>query len=186
MVDLFPDTYFCHKVVADKVSGQYVLDVGGTGRLSGFVNGWVKDANLTNGIDGCNLPFASSEFECVVSVNTLEHVTGQQAFIDEAIRVAEKKVVMCFPFSGVMEEIEEHKRTMGHDHRTVGLPSIPFIRTRYPKARLTFGMPWYLHLLFIAGKGRFPYSVINENMPLDRWYPRGMKESCTVFMEIEK
>jgi len=184
--NLFPDTYFCHYVVSIMLFGGTVLDVGGIGRYKLFYDEKITDANLMSGIDGCNLPYADQHFDNVISINTLEHVKNQKAFIDETIRVAKKHVVLCFPFNGIMPMIEKIKKNMGHLHSVENFPTVDWLKENYPECILSFGMPWAMHLSFIAGIKRLPNIFINRHMPLERWYPCPPEEACTVFMEILK
>ena len=93
-----------------------VLDVGGTGKLNGLGNYSVMNANITDNIDGCNLPHADDRYDAVVSVATLEHVHDQTAFLDECERVARTVSVHWFPFGPYAEMAEQLKKKYGHWH----------------------------------------------------------------------
>lgn len=93
-----------------------ILDVGGVGKLEALSDYSVNDVNITDGVDGCNLPFEDNSFDAVVSIATLEHVEDYKQFLIECDRVAKKVVVHWFPCGKWAKEVEALKRKYGHWH----------------------------------------------------------------------
>jgi ubiquinone/menaquinone biosynthesis C-methylase UbiE len=97
-----------------------VVDVGGNGSLNAFMPGIkVTNANIKNGIDGTNLPYADNSFDAAVSVAVLEHVKGMHKFLSESVRVARKLVVHWFPYGKDAEIVELFKLKIKHNHYCV-------------------------------------------------------------------
>lgn len=103
--------------VINPYSPKTILDIGGKGRLAQFVSAKVTDANIENGIDGCNLPYERNSFDVTCSNATLEHARDQNRFLDEAIRVCRVASVHWFPYGKYAEEVEEMIARYGHHHR---------------------------------------------------------------------
>ena len=93
-----------------------ILDVGGVGKLEALSDYLVNDVNIQDGVDGCDLPFEDNSFDAVVSIATLEHVTGQKQFLDECLRVAKRVNVHWFPLGTYAVEVERLKKKYGHWH----------------------------------------------------------------------
>ena len=88
--------------------------------------------------DGTNLPYADNSFDFVVAADVLEHIPEdrRKLFFSELNRVAEKCVVVCFPYAN--QEIADaesrintyYKTLFGEDyrwlleHRQNGLPDL--------------------------------------------------------------
>lgn len=111
--------YVNYEVVAEvlrRVKATSILDIGGTGKLAGLTQIPITDANIGEGIDGCNLPHRPDSFDVTVSVATLEHVQDPIRFLDEALRVCRKASVHWFPFGAHAEKVEGFKAQMGHRH----------------------------------------------------------------------
>lgn len=101
-----PDTWERHAVAARLLADVAdVLDVGGTpGTLAGALPGRsVTTANLVPPADivwdGGPLPFPARSFDGVASLDVLEHLprNARAAHLDELVRVARRRVVVCCP-----------------------------------------------------------------------------------------
>lgn len=192
--------------VVEAVGARSVLDVGGgPGSLNEFCPGrrvvatdlrvpgpWHAAAPALALADGARLPFADNAFDCVVSLDTLEHVApGKRAgLLGEAARVAREWVlVVCpcatpgvadadeallsivrrrfgedFPTVGVLAEHLEH----GHpdpDEVVASLRGAPAEVARFPSGRLDRWLP--MMLVF------FDLLALGEDEPVERaqaWY----------------
>lgn len=121
----FYDSYERHRKVSELIgSSETILDVGGQlNALSQFLSGKkITVANLSGSqeesevtIKGKKLPFKNSSFDCVCSIDVLEHIEGKdrQSFIKELLRVAGEKVVVSFPI-GTSDHIEYEKKLQKH------------------------------------------------------------------------
>ncbi len=108
------DTFLRHKCIlylTEMEGVKTVLDVGGDGLMAKFAK---KRKVVTLNIDkgdiiasGLFLPFKGSAFDAVTSSDILEHIPGDQRwrFIEELLRVAGKKVIICAPL-GTREHTE--------------------------------------------------------------------------------
>lgn len=99
--------------VIEAVGARTILDVGGgPGSLASFCperqvvatdlnppGRWHAAAPALVVADGVQLPFAEDSFQCVVTLDTLEHVAQDKraALLDEAVRVAREWVLVVCP-----------------------------------------------------------------------------------------
>lgn len=139
-----PDTYERHSLVAQHLQREgttSVLDVGGEGLLRRFLRG-VKcvSTNVDDSgdvqYDGVRLPFGSASFDAVVTLDTIEHVPGdqRQGLVNELRRVAQHQVVLCAPYgSAFHRDLEQRafdlyqltygrENTYLREHLECGLP----------------------------------------------------------------
>ena len=140
------DTYERHWVVSRHLRRREVrsvLDVGGEGLLQRFLRGAncttvnVEDTGDVQ-YDGLTLPFQSSSFDAVVSIDVLEHIPKEQRadFVSELLRVADREVVLAAPYgSDSHSELEQralgaYREAHGRDHTYLrehvecGLPTL--------------------------------------------------------------
>jgi len=96
-----------------------VLDVGGIGKLDKLSDYDVTNANIIDGINGCNLPYEDASFDAVVSIATLEHVKDKIEFLQECQRVTKILVLHWYPFGEWAEDVERLKKKYGHHHPCV-------------------------------------------------------------------
>jgi Methyltransferase domain len=195
--ELFPDTFMCHLKVAESIRSFFeystdstILDIGGIGRLKWFLDAKVTDANKESGTDGCFLPYDDNMFQFCVSINTLEHVFDKEQFICEALRVSRSGVILCFPFEGTMNCVEDLKNSIGHHHPLAGsLPNIENILKKIPhyQTHLSYGMPNWMHIAFIAGINRMTSEIksfINHHLIDTGFWESDKKNGCTVILQI--
>lgn len=171
--------------LSDGQSGKRlsVLDVGGgSGEIAHFLvpteydccildmschhlNTW-KDSRVSyiQG-SGTSLPFRDSTFDVVVSVDTLEHISGAQkaTFISELKRVARRQVVVHAPAKSTdgvfvadeydqnldwwMQRVYHFGDTNTSEHLLSGVPSVEDLQRAFPGAQPvgTFNAKtWYL------------------------------------------
>jgi len=190
---LFPDTFMCHYAVANilnkHIDCHSVVDIGGNGRLSMFTDMNVVNANITNGIDGQNLPYKDQQFDASVSINTLEHVQHKDKFIKEALRVAKFSAILCFSFNGVMAEVDVLKRSMNHKHpMNWGIPDLESLCKVEACHEPVYCMPSWLHLSFIAaGSSKLNPKVseyINRRLVDTNVWFTDKKDACGVIVEF--
>ncbi len=197
--NLFPDTFMCHYKVAEILrtftelsDTSSILDIGGIGRLKWFLKGRITDANVIDGVDGCNLPYRSNQFDLCVSINTLEHVFDKDKLIQEALRTSKFGVVLCFPFDGSMIPVEDMKNSIEHYHPLSGpLPNVQHILSLFESFRveIVYCMPNWLHIAFICGINRMTdkiKSYINHQIFDDNSWDSDASNACTVILKIEK
>lgn len=140
------DHYARYRLAADvlaAVGARSVLDVGGgPGSLAAFAPGaevvatdlhppsaWHEAAPVLALADGARLPFADGAFDCVVSLDTLEHVPRdrREALLAEAVRVAAGWVLVVCPCAtpGVADAdaalLSVVRRRFGEEFSTVGV-----------------------------------------------------------------
>jgi len=116
---LHPIPTVLHLKIADilkRYDIKTVLDIGGIGRLGKLTDYDVTDANILNGIDGCNLPYEDNSFDASISISTLEHVEEPAKFLQECYKVAKKVSVHWFPYGDFAEKVEALKKKYGHWH----------------------------------------------------------------------
>ena len=95
---------------AKKYSPETIMDIGGVGKLSSFIDvKAVNNANIAQGYDGCNLSNEDNSYDVVTSVSTLEHVEDQVACISESVRVCRKAVVHWYPYGEAAQMLEKYK-----------------------------------------------------------------------------
>ena len=77
-----------------------------TGRHLGFLD-------MVRG-DCSSLPFKSKTFDCIICMDTLEHISHDRYFdiLSEIIRVCKKTVVLGFPSGNIAEKFEERLRIL--------------------------------------------------------------------------
>lgn len=101
-------------------SPQTILDMGGTGRLGSFVDSRITNANIRQGIDGCELPYENDSFDAAVSASTLEHVSDPVKFLEESARVSRGVALHFAPFGEAAAEVERFKKGLpGYKHPCV-------------------------------------------------------------------
>jgi hypothetical protein len=112
------DTQERHRVAARLLGdAATVLDVGGVaGELPAFCPcRQVTVANVRPPADviydGGTLPFPAGAFEAVTSLDVLEHIerSRRRAHIDELVRVAARRVVLCSPLGTPEHVAGEHR-----------------------------------------------------------------------------
>jgi SAM-dependent methyltransferase len=140
-----PDTWERHLIVAELAGdAESVLDVGGLpGQLRGFLpRSRVLAVNVTAPADLIvpmdELPFKDATFDVVTSLDVLEHISpaDRQRFVDEMLRVAGLRVVLCCPLGTpehVAAEADVHTWYRGlagaehpwlAEHAANGLPTL--------------------------------------------------------------
>lgn len=147
------DTYERHWVVSRYLRRREVrsvLDVGGEGLLQRFLRGVncvtvnVEDTADVR-YDGLALPFQSSSFDAVVSIDVLEHIPKEQRadFVSELLRVADKEVVLAAPYgSDSHKQLEQsalaaYRDVHGKDHAYLrehveyGLPTLDELKALF-------------------------------------------------------
>ena len=147
-----PVHYAVAKIIKENFIAESVLDVGGVGSLGSFLDCSVTDANIKNGIDGCNLPYEDNSFDVSCSIATLEHVNNQAKFLKESIRVAKKGIVHWFPYGKAAIEEEEFRKTLPNKHPSV-VPSKQLIEgfmKLYPTFKLFEYISCQGHLLLLT------------------------------------
>jgi SAM-dependent methyltransferase len=151
------DTSERHAVVARLAgSPSSLLDVGGSpGGLAAFLpRTRVTVANVEPPADvllgGVELPFPDASFDVVTSLDVLEHLPREQRprHLEELVRVARRRVVVCCPLGTPEHEASEqalaawYRKMTGTGHRFLeehlerGLPTEQELR------RLADGLPW--------------------------------------------
>lgn len=101
-----------------RTNAKTVIDVGGVGRLKAFLTSdhVITDANIKDGIDGCNLPWLDSHFDISISIDTLEHVNDKPRFISESMRVSKLGSAHYFLYGDAADQVEKIKQAHGHSH----------------------------------------------------------------------
>ncbi|MFV1951250.1 MAG: class I SAM-dependent methyltransferase [Nitrospinota bacterium] len=77
-----------------------------TGKRLGFLD-------MVRG-DCSSLPFKSKTFDCIICMDTLEHISHERYFdiLSEIIRVCRKTVILGFPSGKIAEKFEERVRSL--------------------------------------------------------------------------
>lgn len=157
-----PDVYLRHCLVAKQIKDmRRILDVGGSlGELKKLLpETEVITADVVAGgsvvYDGANLPFRNNEFEAVVSVDTMEHISPSDriSWLNELFRVAKRKVIVVAPFRSAEHEVYENELITNYqkrgleipgyllEHSEFGLPDMDLverIKKRYKSAKIVF------------------------------------------------
>jgi hypothetical protein len=142
-VALPPDTWERHAIVADLLGEPAsVLDVGGVaGQLRRFLpRSRITSVNVEGPadvvFDGSTLPFPDSSFEAVTSLDVLEHVdpAERRAHVEELVRVASLRVVLCCPL-GTDDHVRAEHELAGWHLRVTGRPH------RFLEEHLRNGLP---------------------------------------------
>lgn len=113
-----PVTEIVHSYITQRLKEigiDEIIDIGGVGKLNDRFSK-VFNAIISQGVDGCRLPFADGSFQASISIATLEHVHDQVGFLKEAVRVAREISLHWFPFGEQGRKIEQFKEMMGHRH----------------------------------------------------------------------
>lgn len=87
-------------------------------------NQFSKNYDYTRG-DALNMDFSDNSFDCVISVDVLEHIpeNSKEAFINQCLRVAKDLVIIAAPFQSVETDYSEHiandlyKKLFGRGHK---------------------------------------------------------------------
>jgi hypothetical protein len=109
---IHPVTAMLHHRVAEAAKewhAETILDMGGVGKLSAFIDAEIADANLNCGVDCCDLPYGDDQFDVCVSVATLEHVGNPIDFVRESVRVASRCAIHWFPYGERADKVERFK-----------------------------------------------------------------------------
>lgn len=177
------DEYQRMRMIGDLINrfrkeGLRILDVGGgVGNFVYFVKGHeveVADRRTTE-IDGLSLPYEERGFDVVVSIDTLEHVAGEdrERFLDELIRVARYRVYLGVPTKEA-EETERFIHTLTkdpwlEDHIRYGLPTREEIEGYLKKRGLSYNLypngylgSWFAMLLVRHFGPKDFYPLINR------------------------
>jgi len=142
-----------------------IIDMGGRGNLTYFVNCDVFNANTEKKprIDATNLPFEENHFDVSVSINVLEHVgsvNNQAKFLSEAKRVAKYATIHFFLFGELAKKIEAYKKICGHKHIHI-MPDETivneFLNTGFKDVKLYPFMTCKEHLLLMASMPKYKY-----------------------------
>ena len=100
---------------------------------------------------GADIPFGPGEFDVVFSLDTLEHIPGQQrtAFLQEAMRVSRNAVVLVNPVQSVEADLAEElldeyvrwlldaQQEQLAEHRAFGLPDFAATRAELERAGMS-------------------------------------------------
>ncbi len=135
------DVYERHKKVSEFIEkSDSVLDVGGElNHLSQFIKPKnIIVANLDTGdvlIKKTNLPFKQCSFDVVCAIDVLEHIPkkNREKFINDLLRVAQKKVILSFPIGTI--EHTNYERKMQTFLVKKG------INVTYLKEHIKYGLP---------------------------------------------
>jgi len=143
-----------------------VLDVGGRGRqMAALLHpADVTTVNVEPPADvlvaaGDPLPFPDDSFDVVLSTDVLEHVPARerQAHISELVRVARRRVVLCWPLGSPEKDVAEQRL---HDqlrseldleldflaeHLRYGLPREEAVRSMVRTAAPLARQSWLFH-----------------------------------------
>ena len=156
------DVYIRHKIVSSFFDrGESILDVGGgLDQLKKFASNQITTADIQNAdiiTRGDKLPFKTSQFDIVTSIDTLEHIPQKQRriFINELIRVAKKKLILAAPLGTEKHQIYEKDllKKLGQsspdylkEHVKYYLPTLDQIQKFFPnqKKDLFFSGNFYL------------------------------------------
>ncbi len=147
------DTFDRHKCLSYLLIDSHisrVLDVGGEGALSGFLKDKrVVSVNIFSGTvmaTGMELPFRDGSCEAVVSADTREHIpkAKRHPFIDEMLRVASRRVVICAPL-GTEGHIE-------HEKYIYEKSKLDEASRKYLAEHIGFGLPTPEELLSMAAR----------------------------------
>ena len=178
-----PDTFRRWMKIGSLIEGENlnILDVGGSlnnDAIKLFIPHRITAANPQyNNISGTSLPFDDESFDIVISIDTLEHVPGdeREMFIKELIRTAKLKVILACPFDDPLVSAMEKaiyaitKHPFLEEHIKYGLPSLPqtlgvietmgLFYTIYNNDPLIAWASWIL--LHQTNMGRFDLSKVN-------------------------
>jgi hypothetical protein len=132
---------FLNEALGSVSKEHRILDVGGrAGLLGRFLPCQVVSINVDGSGDltgsGQALPFASETLDAVVSIDTLEHLPGNQRlpFLRECLRVAQRAVVVAAPY-GSREHSELERRLAREYESTYGEPHV------YLAEHVAYGLP---------------------------------------------
>jgi SAM-dependent methyltransferase len=188
------DTAERHCVVSELLGVQQtVLDVGGRpGELARFLPGTrVVTANVDPPADvryeGAELPFADGSFDAVTSIDVLEHLPAdaRRAHVEELVRVARSRVVLCCPL-GTPAHVEAERELAARyphpfleQHLAYGLPAEDELRSLASGLELAFEL-WF-HGDFRVANEQFalsrearrfrPWAVFDYAVQRSRWKP---------------
>jgi hypothetical protein len=143
-----------------------VLDVGGRGRQMATLlrPAAVTSLNVEPPADvlvaaGNPLPFPDDAFDVVLSTDVLEHVpeSQRQAHVDELVRVARRRVVLCWPLGSLEKDAAEKRlhdqlrSELGleldflEEHLRYGLPREEAVRSMVRAAAPEARQSWLFH-----------------------------------------
>ena len=98
--------------------------------------------------DGADMPVKDNQYDYVVSVASLEHVTPEKRdkYISELKRIAKKAVILYVPFGKDAEDFDRDllgfRRFLGiredwaEEHVKYGLPTLGYLRDHFPDAKI--------------------------------------------------
>lgn len=140
-----PDKWNRQSLVASLVDGwETGLDVGGRASemdalcsVTRFISCNLKEpADVLLSRSAAGLPFPNNAFDVVTSSDVIEHIPAEarSAHLDELLRVAARRVAVCFPF-GSQPHVEA-ERGLASDLEGLGLPVPEFL-----EEHLEFGLP---------------------------------------------
>lgn len=186
LLRLPPDVFLRHFVVAKNVPGvKRILDVGSSlGELKRFLpQVAVTTVDVAVGADvvysGKRLPFENNSQDVVVSVDTLEHIPPKNrlAFVEDLLRVADKKVIIIAPFGSpshlsyekrLLHQLEIQGKTVPRylqEHVEHGLPTTPQLAqlSRRFNCSLSFiGWLTYDRLNWVIHTFEIPIGILNQ------------------------